>query len=109
MSIGSVQSFASLQQAVKAYQSQPSGPQATKEIASTSASPSFGNFVQKAMESMKLDGEHSEVMSLQAATGQANLNEVVHAVSSAEASLNTIVAVRDRMVDAYQRILSMPI
>jgi flagellar hook-basal body complex protein FliE len=42
-------------------------------------------------------------------TGEANVTEVITAVASAEASLQTLVTVRDKVIAAYQEILRMPI
>lgn len=50
-----------------------------------------------------------EAESFRAAAGQANITEVVTAVSQAEITLQTVVAVRDRVIQAYQEILRMPI
>ena len=41
--------------------------------------------------------------------GKANLVDVVQQVNSAELTLDTVVAVRDKVVAAYQSILNMPI
>ncbi len=53
-----------------------------------------------------LEGENQ---TLQAAAGTADLNEVVMAVSKAEMTLETVVTLRDKVVQAYQEILRMPI
>lgn len=50
-----------------------------------------------------------EAQTLEAAAGKADINEVVIAVSQAEIALQTVVAVRDRVIQAYQEILRMPI
>jgi len=50
-----------------------------------------------------------ERQSLKAAAGTADLNDVVMAVGKAEMTLRTVVAVRDRMIQAYQEIIRMPI
>ena len=50
-----------------------------------------------------------ESQSLQAAAGTADLTEVVMAVSKAEMTLETVVTLRDKVVQAYQEILRMPI
>jgi flagellar hook-basal body complex protein FliE len=50
-----------------------------------------------------------ETETLKAAAGKADINEVVLAVSQAEITLQTVVAVRDRVIQAYQEILRMPI
>jgi flagellar hook-basal body complex protein FliE len=41
--------------------------------------------------------------------GKAELIDVVTAVSSAEASLETAMAIRDQVIAAYQEIMRMPI
>jgi flagellar hook-basal body complex protein FliE len=41
--------------------------------------------------------------------GKAELVDVVTAVASAEASLETVMAVRDHVIAAYQEIMRMPI
>ncbi len=51
----------------------------------------------------------AETVSIQAAAKQANITDVVTAVSNAEMALESVVAVRDRVVQAYQDILRMPI
>ena len=43
------------------------------------------------------------------ATGKANIVDVVNSVNSAELTLDTVVAVRDKVVQAYQSIMNMPI
>jgi len=51
----------------------------------------------------------SETMSAKAITGEAELTQVVEAVTAAEVTLQTVVALRDRMISAYQEIMRMPI
>ena len=41
--------------------------------------------------------------------GRGELIDVVTAVASAEASLETVMAVRDQVISAYQEIMRMPI
>jgi flagellar hook-basal body complex protein FliE len=41
--------------------------------------------------------------------GEVSVQEVVHATVSAETTLNTIVGIRDKVVQSYQEILRMPI
>ena len=45
----------------------------------------------------------------QALTGQADVQSVVEALTATELALQTAVAVRDRVVEAYQEVLRMPI
>ena len=48
-------------------------------------------------------------MSAAAIQNKADLTEVVTAITNAEVTLQTVVAVRDRMISAYQQIMRMPI
>ena len=50
-----------------------------------------------------------EKMQARAVTGEADMTEVVQAVTDSELTLQTIVSIRDRMVSAYQEIMRMPI
>lgn len=54
-------------------------------------------------------GKTSERITAAAVAGEADLTEVVTAVSNAEMTLQTVVAVRDRVLAAYQQIMRMPI
>lgn len=51
----------------------------------------------------------AEQMTGQAAVGQAELVDVVTAVAAAEVQLETVIAIRDQVIKAYQEILRMPI
>ncbi len=54
-------------------------------------------------------GQKAEAMSVAGVAGKADLMDVVRAVGNAEVTLQTVVAVRDKMVNAYQELLRMPI
>lgn len=51
---------------------------------------------------------HSETMSARAVTGEATLPDVVQAVNAADLTINTVVAIRDRLINAYTEIMRMP-
>ncbi|RMF14984.1 MAG: hypothetical protein D6757_05390 [Alphaproteobacteria bacterium] len=51
----------------------------------------------------------SEAVSAKAVAGKADLVDVVTAVSNAEMVLETVTTVRDRVIQAYQDIMRMPI
>ena len=71
--------------------------------------PKFADFMkEKARESVETL-RASETISAKAVTGEADLTDVVQAVTSAELTLQTVVSVRDRMISAYQEIMRMPI
>ena len=70
---------------------------------------SFSDFLEdKARESIETMRE-GEKLSGQAVTGEADLTDVVEAVTAAELTLETVVAMRDRLVSAFQEIMRMPI
>jgi flagellar hook-basal body complex protein FliE len=51
----------------------------------------------------------AEQQSLAVAGGQADIVDVVTAIAAAETQLQTVIAVRDQVISAYQEILRMPI
>ena len=50
-----------------------------------------------------------EIAAAQGATGQGDVVQVVNAVTAAELTLETVVAIRDKVISAYQDIMKMPI
>jgi flagellar hook-basal body complex protein FliE len=69
----------------------------------------FANLVKNAVEGAIEIGKESERQSLSAVVGQGDLNNVVTAVAEAELTLQTVVAVRDKVLEAYREIIRMPI
>lgn len=69
----------------------------------------FADLVKQAAQSTVSTLKQGEAASLQAVTGKADLSQVVTAVSNAEVTLQTAVAVRDRVIQAYLDIIRMPI
>ncbi len=71
--------------------------------------PSFGGMLTRAMESAVELGRSADAASTQALMGQGSVTDAVLAISRAELALQTTVAVRDRVVAAYQDVMRMPI
>jgi flagellar hook-basal body complex protein FliE len=69
----------------------------------------FGEFLSDALKDSISTMKHGEKMATQQIAGKANIVDVVNAVNQAEITLDTVVAVRDKVVAAYQSILNMPI
>jgi flagellar hook-basal body complex protein FliE len=69
----------------------------------------FGSVLARAMEGAVDAGRQADQQSMQAIAGGGNLTEVVTAVSRAELALQSTTAIRDRVVQAYQDIIKMPI
>ena len=69
----------------------------------------FGNLVQQAIREAGASAAQAEQQSLAVAGGQADIVDVVTAIAAAETQLQTVIAVRDQVISAYQEILRMPI
>jgi len=69
----------------------------------------FGGLVNQALVNTQASLQNAEQMSAASVAGNADLVDVATAVSAAELTLETVVAVRDQVVKAYQEILRMPI
>lgn len=82
----------------------PGGP-----AAPTDTGKDFASFVREAGEDMVDTMYQGEEMAMKGVTGEADLTDVVAAVNDAEMTLQTITALRDRLVQAYQEIIRMPI
>lgn len=79
------------------------------EGAEAAARPNFGDLVQSAVAETTASLQAGDAAANAVAAGEASLVDVVTAVSAAEVALETAVAVRNRMIEAYQEILRMPI
>jgi flagellar hook-basal body complex protein FliE len=69
----------------------------------------FSKLVSNAMTDMVQGQRKAENLMQANVAGKAELVDVVTAVSSAQASLETVMAVRDQVISAYQEIMRMPI
>ena len=85
---------------------------AYRGTAASPASPAaqgFGNVLQRAIQGALDSGRQADAASAGAILGQVSVTDTVLAVSRAEMALQTAVAVRDRVVSAYQDVMRMPI
>lgn len=94
--------------AAKAYAAIQGGGMSTGAAAPTSA-PGFSEMLQNVMGDAVQQTRAAETQMSMGVQGQGQLIDVVTAVSSAEASLETVMAVRDQVIAAYQEIMRMPI
>ena len=100
--------------AVAAYdravrQPAPAGPKAADPADGSIAGGDFTAALRDAAESAVETLSKGEAETLKAAAGQADLTDVVTAMSQAEITLQTVVTLRDRVIQAYQDIMRMPI
>lgn len=71
--------------------------------------PDFGELVMAAADDVIAKGRHAEQQSLELVSGNANVVDVVTAISETEIALETLVTVRDKVISAYEEIMRMPI
>ena len=70
---------------------------------------SFGDVLKQAMQSVSEAGQKSDAQSAAAVQGKGNMVDVVTSVAETEVAINAVVAVRDRVIAAYEEIMKMPI
>lgn len=97
--------------AIAAYSAAARAPAATPASAESApaAGASFGEMLKNVATDAVDSGRHAEDLSKAAIAGKASLRDVVTAVNNAELTLETVVAVRDKVISAYNDILRMPI
>ncbi len=69
----------------------------------------FGDMLQSALNKVSASGTKADTQSIKAISGKADLVDVVTAVAESEAALETLVAVRDKVIAAYEEIMRMPV
>jgi len=69
----------------------------------------FSNMLKDAAKSAISQSQQAEQTSLSAVAGKSDIRDVVAAVANAELTLNTVVNIRDKVINAYKEILSMSI
>ena len=96
--------------AAKAYASvqQGAAPSAPK-LPGVGDGPDFAQVLSQTVGDMVQSSHRAEQAMAAHTQGRAQLVDVVTAVSSAQSSLETVMAVRDQVISAYQEIMRMPI
>jgi flagellar hook-basal body complex protein FliE len=69
----------------------------------------FADILKSAMTDAVHASKNAEHQMAAQVAGKTELVDVVTAISAAEASLETVMAVRDQVISAYQEIMRMPI
>ncbi len=68
----------------------------------------FADLVKSAIDEAVKIGERSEQLTIQGINERADVSQVVTAVAEAELTLQTVVTVRDKVIEAYKDIIRMP-
>jgi flagellar hook-basal body complex protein FliE len=88
----------------------PSGALAMPKVgAPNSGGPDFGALVKEAIGSVVDSGRKSDAQAKAMAAGKANIVDVVTAVTETEVAIEALVSVRDKVIQAYEEIMKMPI
>jgi len=100
--------------AVNAYRQAAGAVSANKPVPGASENEdgqggSFATMVTDSLKQAVKGGREAETLSMIQIAGEADLKDVITAVANAEQTLETVVAVRDKVLAAYQDILKMPI
>ena len=69
----------------------------------------FADALEKAFSEMRATVESGERAAKAAMTGEGDLQTVVEALTATELALEPAVTMRDKVVEAYQEILRMPV
>ena len=70
---------------------------------------SFGDLVKNAIGDVMDGGRKSDAQTVAMASGKANVMDVVTAVAETDVKVSTLVSVRDKVIQAYEDIMKMPI
>ena len=70
---------------------------------------SFTSVLKDALGAVNEVGKKSDVQTRAMANGKTNLVDVVTAVAETEVAIDAVVAVRDKVIAAYEEIMKMPI
>ena len=79
------------------------------EKSAQSGGPSFGALLKDAVGSVMEAGRKSDAQTVAMTSGKANVMDVVTAVAETDVAVSTLVSVRDRVIQAYEDIMKMPI
>lgn len=80
-----------------------------RAVGEAGGGPSFGELLRNAAGSVLDAGRKADTQAQAMAAGKGNVVDVVTAVAETEVAVETMVAVRDRIISAYEEIMRMPI
>ncbi|MCW8305982.1 flagellar hook-basal body complex protein FliE [Acidiphilium sp. PA] len=101
---GTVSSITKAVQGLAAYQT----TDASTSPGNTSGK-DFASYISGVLTNTVKQGANAETLAQNGLMGNGNLTQVVTSVAQAQLALQTTVAIRDRLITAYQSIMSMPI
>jgi flagellar hook-basal body complex protein FliE len=73
------------------------------------AGANFGGLLKDVLATINQAGQNADQQAQAMAAGKANIVDVVTAVAESEVAIDAVVAVRDKVIQAYEDIMKMPI
>jgi flagellar hook-basal body complex protein FliE len=77
--------------------------------AASGQSPNFAQMLSETVQGVVDTGKTSDQMAIDMVSGKADVVDMVTAISETEMAIESMVAVRDRVISAYEEIMRMPI
>lgn len=84
-------------------------PGAAGKTGDGAAGPSFSAVLKGALDGVADAGRKSDAQAMSMVSGKSNIIDVVTAVAETEVAVETLVSVRDKVIQAYDDIMKMPI
>jgi flagellar hook-basal body complex protein FliE len=81
----------------------------TRADSATAGTPNFTSLLADALGSVMEAGRKSDAQAQAVVAGKADIVDVVTAVAETEVAIQTLVSVRDRVIQSYEEIMRMPI
>src|SRR5262245_28252250 len=82
---------------------------AINQVAEAGQGPDFAKLLGQAVQGVVDGGKVADDKAMQMVSGKGDMVDVVTAISQTELAMDTMVAVRDRVISAYEEIMRMPI
>ncbi len=93
---------------LNAYEDAARGRKPSTGPSETVSGGDFASLVKDAISEAKKIGERSEQLTIAGITDSADISQVITAVAEAEVAIQTVVSIRDKIIEAYKDIIRMP-
>ncbi len=84
-------------------------PALLNQVAEAGQGPDFAKLLGQAVQGVVDCGAVANTRAIDMVNGKGDMVDVVTAISQTELAMDTMVAVRDRVISAYEEIMRMPI
>jgi len=101
--------IATLNDAASRMLTQAAMPGAQLGTGAGQSGPDFASMLAQSVQGVVDTGRASDQMAIDMVNGKANVVDMVTALSQTEFAIDSIVTIRDRVIQSYESIMSMPI